>query len=123
MGFEKAHDSHSWWIYDARVTSPRTCPVCLALDGTHYRGDELDLAFPYHIHLRVNAIKALVHPHCRCILRWSGRSRDVLATPIGMRKKPVKPQLPAKQRLTPKQHIRWWQITRHARECYRRRLN
>lgn len=124
-GFAKAHDAHMWWIYDARVTSPKTCPVCIGLDGTHYRGDEIESAFPYHVYMRVNAIKAKVHLHCRCVLRWAGRSEDVLAAPIGLRKKPEKPQLRKEERepkkLSPSQHLLWWRITRHARETFRKR--
>jgi len=125
------YDPHVWWIFDARVTSPRTCPVCLALDGTKYRGDELANAFPYHVVLNVNTVKPMVHPHCRCRLRWAGRSKDVLVSPYGMRNPKRKlPELPYQytagrrlkpltpQKLSPSQHFKWINITRWARECY-----
>lgn len=125
VGFAKAHDAHAWWIYDARMTSPKTCPVCLSLDGTHYRGDEIEAAFPYHLHMAVNRIKAKVHRFCRCVLRWAGRSRDVLSTPLGLRKKPEKPQLRKQERepkaMSASQHFLWWKITKYARETLRRR--
>jgi len=128
------YDPHVWWLYDSRVTSPRTCPVCIGLDGTHYRGDEVPLAFPYHMLLRVNVIKPMVHPNCRCLLRWAGRSEDVLEAPYGMRNpKLEKPELPRgglagrrlqplePEQLSPSQHFKWWQITRHARETFSRK--
>ena len=115
------YDPHVWWIFDARVTSPRTCPVCLALDGTKYRGDELANAFPYHVVLNVNTVKPMVHPHCRCRLRWAGRSKDVLVSPYGIRKPKAGGQL-EKQRLSPSQRFKWINITRWARECYKRKV-
>jgi len=118
-GWDKAHDPHMWWIYDSRETSPRTCPVCLGLHGTVYRGDEVLQAFPYHVHMQVNAIKARVHPNCRCVLRWAGRSKDVLSSPLGLVKHHEKPQLPRKLRepkkLSPSQHLLWWQISKVSR--------
>ena len=124
-GFLDAHDSHHWWIYDARVTSPRTCPFCIALDGTHYRGDELDLAFPFHIHLRVNAIKARAHmprdPHCRCMLRWAGRTIDVMPAPYGVIRKPKKAEVPKKVKLNPDEKRMFKKAARHARETFRRK--
>ena len=76
VGATNAHSPNVWWIYDARETSPKTCSLCLTLHGHQFRGDGLDYMFPYHIHLRVNAIKAMVHPNCRCILRWAGRTEE-----------------------------------------------
>ena len=123
IGSEKAHDPHAWWIFDARVTSPVTCSLCIGLDGTHYRGDEIEAAFPYHIHLRVNAIKARAHmprdPYCRCVLRWAGRSKDVLATPVGLRKAPRKPEVPKKLGFSKDEKRMFKRITRHARETWR----
>ena len=123
-GFEKAHDPHTWWTYEARVTSPKTCELCIALDGTNYRGDELDLAFPYHIHLRVNAIKANTHmprdPYCRCLLRWAGRTKDVLEAPYGMRK-PRKPKIPKKVKLVPDEKRMFKKVAKHARETWRQK--
>lgn len=125
-GWERAHDPHMWWVYDARITSPKTCMVCLSLDGTHYRGDAIYTAFPYHYHRTVNVIKPQVHPHCRCRLIWAGRSVDVLATPVGLRKKPRKPEIPKfvgrRHRpidLSPSQRRQFKTITKHAREIYR----
>jgi len=117
-GFEPAHSEYHWWIYDARVTSPRTCQVCIALDGTHYRGDEIDLAFPFHLHMRVNAIKALVHPNCRCVLRWAGRTIDVMQAPYGIARKPKKAEVPKKIELGKSERRMFKKVARHARECY-----
>lgn len=99
-GWEQAHDPHMWWIFDARETSPKTCPLCLTLHGHQFRGDGLNMAFPYHIHLRVNAIKAMVHPHCRCVLRWAGRTEQIYKTAVvgGLAKRKVK-SLPQKQKV------------------------
>jgi len=75
--FESAtnqYDPHEWWLFDSRQTSGKTCPTCLALHMTHYRGDEIHAAFPYHRIIRANRIKAMVHPHCRCVLVWTGRT-------------------------------------------------
>ena len=122
-GYLEAHDPHMWWIFDANVTSPRTCPVCLALDGTHYRGDDLDSAFPYHIHLRVNAIRPMVHPNCRCMLRWAGRTEQILNAPYGLKKK--KSEQPEVE-LTPKQRLQVNKFISFARETYadkRKRLH
>ena len=127
------YDPHVWWLFDSRVTSPRTCPVCIGLDGTHYRGDEVPLAFPYHLQLHVHLIKPMVHPNCRCRLVWAGRTEDVLEAPYGMKKPAYEPpQLPTPMRredwkspggqtLSPSQHFKWWQITRHARETFSRK--
>ena len=127
-GFEPAHDEHHWWIYDARVTSPRTCQVCIALDGTHYRGDEIDLAFPFHLHMRVNAIKALVHPNCRCVLRWTGRTKDVLTQPYGLLDRgPKRAKIDVKtlKKMKRSDLQGWWRVARFARETFKgkKRLN
>lgn len=121
-GYESAHDSHTWWIYDARVTSPRTCQVCIALDGTHYRGDEIDAAFPFHIHMRVNAVKAMVHPNCRCVLRWAGRTIDVMQAPYGIRREPKKAVVPKKVKLGRSEKRLFRKVARHARETYGKHL-
>ena len=122
-GFERAHEPEMWWLFDARVTSPRTCKVCQALDGTHYRGDELDHAFPHHYHRTVNSIHPLVHPNCRCRLKWAGRSTDVLTYPIG--KKPrthgwptVKKELVYK--MSPSQRRSFSKVTTYSRDYPRR---
>jgi len=122
-GWEKAHDAHHWWMFDARLTSPKTCEICKALDGTVYRGDGIAAAFPYHIHMAVNAIKALVHPHCRCRLRWVGRTEKVQVRHILTRRddrERKRPQLPKKQRglLSPSQHLIWWRTSHYARETF-----
>ena len=77
------HSAYDWWIFDARMTSPKTCALCQMLDMTDWRGDWIAGAFPYHVHERVNAIKALVHPNCRCRLRWAGRAREIYESPLG----------------------------------------
>ena len=122
-GFEDAHSPNTWWIYDAKETSPKTCQLCLGLDGTHYRGDEIELAFPYHMHLRVNAIKTNTHmprdPHCRCVLRWAGRTKDVLQNPYGiLKRKAKKPTLPKKVSLNKDERRMFKKVARHARETY-----
>lgn len=129
VGSEKAHNSHHWWIYDARETSPVTCPLCLSLHGSHYRGDEIEGAFPYHIHMRVNAIRAQAHAprdyHCRCVLRWGGRTRDVLERPYGVGKRKV-PEIPKTVRGRPVEDLLTRdlrkmrrKIVRYARETWR----
>lgn len=70
------HSALDWWFFDARTTSPKTCPVCKALDGMMYRGDRIPTLFPYHTHMAVNKIRAKVHPNCRCILHWVGRTEE-----------------------------------------------
>lgn len=122
-GFLDAHDPHHWWLYDARETSPKTCQLCLSLHGTHYRGDELELAFPFHRHMRVNTIKANAHmprdPHCRCRLVWTGRTEDILQNPYGILKRgPEKPKVPKKVSLGKDEKRMFKRITRHARETY-----
>lgn len=68
------HRSVDWWLFDARMTSPKTCPVCKALDMMRYRGDQIPTVFPYHTHMAINKIRAWVHPNCRCVLHWVGRT-------------------------------------------------
>jgi len=132
-GFERAHDPHHWWVYDARETSPKTCPLCLSLHGTDYRGDEIDMAFPYHIHIRVNAIKANAHAprdyHCRCLLHWAGRTKDVLDFRWGTRK-PRIPDIPKKVAgrpvedvLTPDLRRMRKKIVKYARETWKWKRN
>jgi len=86
------------------MTSPKTCELCKALDMTDWRGDWIPTAFPYHIHERVNAIKAMVHINCRCRLRWAGRTEQIYETPLGFDVKQMwhisKAEL---ERLTPRQ--------------------
>jgi len=114
------YDEHNWWIFDSRLTSPNTCELCQALDGTHYRGDELELAFPWHVPMRVNAIRAMVHVNCRCVLRWAGASIDVLASPYGMKQKVDRPETP--EDLSPSQQFGFRQVTKHAREMVSKKL-
>jgi hypothetical protein len=77
------HSNKDWWIFDARETSPKTCEVCLALHLTDWRGDWVLTQFPDHTHQAVNVIRAVVHPNCRCRLRWAGRSEGVYEAPLG----------------------------------------
>lgn len=125
VGFAKAHSPLHWWIFDSRETSPKTCPLCLSLHGTHYRGDEIDGAFQHHIHLRVNAIKAMVHPHCRCLLQWTGKSEDVLEAPYGyvLKRAPKVPTIPKKQlpMLSPSQRREFRRVAKIARETWSKR--
>lgn len=129
-GWEKAHDPHMWWTFDARETSPKTCPLCLSLHMTQYRGDRIDEAFPYHIHMRVNAIKAYVHPNCRCVLRWAGSTVGVWKVPMGwLKHRPKLPKIPktvagrpVEDVLSALQRVHRKQIVRHAPEIYREKL-
>lgn len=82
MGYH--HSPYDWWVFDARMTSPKTCEICKVLDRRTYRGDWIPERFPFHIHRSVNAIKAMVHLHCRCILRWAGRAEGIYASPTGI---------------------------------------
>ena len=123
-GHVKSHDPHVWWSFDARQTSPKTCPICLSLNGSNYRGDEVDNAFPYHIHRTVADIKTLVHPHCRCVLRWAGRTEDVLKVPYGFITRKVRhPTIPKELQgqLSPSQLRLRKQIVKYARETYKRK--
>jgi len=63
---------------------------------TDYRGDEIPLAFEYHIHVTVNKIKARVHRYCRCNLESAGMSKDILTNPYGMRRPHRIPEIPKK---------------------------
>lgn len=78
------HSPFDWWIFDARETSPKTCPVCLGLHLMQYRGDRVLVLFPRHTHMAINAIRAWVHPHCRCVLRFAGREEEVRDSPLGL---------------------------------------
>jgi len=131
-GWMRAHDPHHWWVFDCRETSPKTCTLCLSLHTTHYRGDELDNAFPYHVHRHVNAIKANAHMprdrHCRCMLRWAGRTELVRPNPYVRDRPPKVPEIPktvarrpVEDRLTPDLMRMRKRIVKHARESYRRK--
>jgi len=78
------HSAFDWWGFDARTTSPKTCPVCKALDGRNYRGDRIPTIFPYHTHQAINVIRAKVHPNCRCRLRWLFRTEVIRLCPMGL---------------------------------------
>jgi hypothetical protein len=78
------HSALDWFIFDARMTSPKTCELCQLYDMTDWRGDWVPDVFPYHTHMAVNAIKAMVHPNCRCVLRWAGRTQQLYETPLGL---------------------------------------
>jgi len=76
-----AFTEFDWWRFDARMTSPKTCPICKELDGRHYRGDRIATEFPYHIIMAVNRVKAHAHmprdDNCRCVLIWLFRTEEV----------------------------------------------
>lgn len=97
------HSKFDWWIFDARMTSPKTCEVCKALDLTDWRGDWVPTQFPYHTHQAVNAIRAMVHPHCRCRLRWAGRTERVYEAPLGEIGEVWKPSEKELEKLSPSQ--------------------
>ncbi|MCJ7767863.1 hypothetical protein MUP79_05695 [Candidatus Bathyarchaeota archaeon] len=69
------------------MSSPKTCELCQLLDMSDYRGDWIDFEFPYHTHMAVNAIRAMVHPNCRCVLRWAGRMEEIHTHPLGLETK------------------------------------
>lgn len=91
------HSAFDWFIFRARMTSPKTCEVCKVLDLRDFRGDWIPHRFRYHIHRKMNQIKAKVHKHCRCDLWWAGRSERVYSSPFGF--------------LTPEEVSRIWQPT------------
>lgn len=127
-GSEKAHSARHWWAFNCRQTSLETCPLCLSLHMTDYRGDGIDTAFPRHIHMRVNMIKARVHPHCRCRLESAGMSKDVLTNPYGMRRPRRIPEVPKRVAgrpvedvLSKSQRRERKQIVKYARETWRKK--
>ena len=73
------HSKFDWWRYDAMQTSPRTCERCLDYHNNrnHWRGDQILIEFPNHVHVAVNQIHVMVHPHCRCNLWWLFRTEEV----------------------------------------------
>lgn len=78
------HSAYDWWIFTARMTSPKTCIVCKLLNLTDWRGDWVPDKFPYHRHVKVNRIRASVHQHCRCLLCWAGRAEGIYDSPFGL---------------------------------------
>lgn len=78
------HSEFHWWQFDARISSPKTCELCGALHLQMFRGDRVPDIFPYHTHMKINAIRAKVHPRCRCVLRWAGRTEKPYNTPLGI---------------------------------------
>jgi len=121
------YNPHNWWIFDAKQTSPKTCPVCQSLDGSHYRGDELQTAFPYHIQISANKIKALIHPRCRCKLVWTGYTKDVVTNPYGiLKRKRERVAVPDKVAgkkidLSPSQSRMFKKVQKYSRETFRGR--
>ena len=102
------HSPYDWWIFKARMTSPKTCEVCKVLDMRDYRGDWIPARFPYHVHMKVNRIKANVHRYCRCVLVWAGRAKAVYNSPFGLLdptevSEVWKPTMKELERLTPSQ--------------------
>ena len=119
------HSNKFWWLFDSRESSGKTCPTCLGLHMTHYRGDEVPDAFPYHTHMRVNRLRAKVHPHCRCVLAWTGRTKTVMKNPYGVSKREAKKAvLPDKVAgrdvvLSPSQRRLYKRTSKFARETFR----
>jgi|GEM_PF-4454264 len=102
------HSPYDWWILKARLTSPKTCEVCKLLDLLVYRGDWVPARFPYHVHMRINRIKARIHPNCRCVLVWAGRALGIYETSFGLLEPDEvarlwMPSLKELERLTPSQ--------------------
>jgi hypothetical protein len=116
------YSPHNWWIFDAKQTSPKTCPVCQSLEGSHYRGDEIQAAFPYHIQKTANKIKAKVHPHCRCLLVWTGYTKDVVTNPYGiLKRKRERVTVPEKIDLSPSQSRMFRKVQKYSRETWKRK--
>ena len=116
------YSEHTWWLFDARQTSPKTCPTCQSLDGSHYRGDELPWAFPYLIDYTANKIKAKVHPNCRCLLVWVGYTKDVLSNPWAtLGKEREKATVPEDQSLSPSQQKLFTRTAKFSRETIKNR--
>ena len=102
------HSAYDWWIFRAFMTSPKTCELCKVLDMRDYRGDWIPRRFPYHIHKRVNMIKAKVHRWCRCRLQYAGRTKRIYSSPFGFLTpeevaKVWKPTAKELEKLTPSQ--------------------
>jgi len=116
------YSPHNWWIFDAKQTSPKTCPVCMSLDGSHYRGDELHTAFPYHIQVSANKIRAKVHINCRCNLVCTGYTKDVVTNPYGiLKRKRERVTVPKKIDLSPSQNRMFKKVQKYSRETFRGR--
>ena len=102
------HSAYDWWIFNARMTSPKTCQLCKVLHLRDYRGDWIPARFPYHTHQKINVIRAQVHRHCRCRLRWAGRGEQIYNSPFGLLTpdevaKVWKPTAKELEKLTPSQ--------------------
>lgn len=68
-------------------------------------------------------------PHCRCLLRWAGRTKDVMPNPYVRKRPPQTPDIPKKVAgrpvedvLTPDLRKMRKRIVKHARETFRRRI-
>lgn len=134
---EHAHMEHSsldWWMFDAWATASNTCPTCLNLNQQIFRGDEIPDAFPYHTHDLPNRIRARVHPHCRCVLRWVGRDKrgesherpTSLLKHITKQIEPVQIKINNKNTVTPlhmspSQRRLFQRTNKFARETFRRK--
>ena len=116
------YSSHMWWVFDPRETSPKTCLTCISLQGSHFRGDEIASAFPYHQQRTVNTMRAFVHQHCRCRLIWTGRTKDVLKIPYGvLDREPERAEVPKKIELSPSQQRMFDKAAKFSRETWRNR--
>ena len=121
------YSNKMWWLFDSRESSGKTCNTCLALHMNHFRGDEIASAFPYHIQMAPNRIRAKVHPNCRCVLAWTGRTKDTLENPYGLLKRPAdKATLPDRVAgrpivLSPSQKRLYDRTSGYARETWKKR--
>ena len=75
--------------------------------------------------MRVNRLRAKVHPHCRCVLVWTGRTDKVQKNPYGISKREArKAELPKSVAgrdvsLSPSQKRLYKKTSKYARETFR----